>query len=324
MRLLFLADTSVSSGLGHLNRCLVLAEAMHDVGVSVQVIGCGGWLAQLPGQSKVPVVWLKQLISAADLPDADACVVDLYEYDNQFYRVMGEKYKRIVMFDDVDFRIPERVDAVINTNIYANSTIYSREIISFAGPQYYLLRSEFTAQPPAMARGANLLICMGGSDPEGQSRRVVAAARQRTERQIDLVLGASCPEQADLDFFAASPRVTLHRSVSQMRPLMEQAAYAVSGAGTLLYELAYLGIPAACLSLAENQRKNAEAFAARSAAINIGVFEQVTDDDIICAVERMETEAGLRERLSTVACAVIDGNGTRRLASDLIAWLAGC
>lgn len=260
-------------------------------------------------------------VQSADLwPGADACIVDLYEYRAEYYRVLSKKYSRIVIFDDDTFQVPERVAAVINPNIYADSSLYPPGIKAFVGSRYYLLRPEFTECPQGSYKGEHLLICMGGSDPEGQTGRILSIARRITDRPIDVVFGAPGCEPSLVEYSGMSG-VMVHTAVRRMRPLMERAAYAVVGAGTLLYELAYMGIPAACLCLADNQRMNAEVFAGKMAALFIGHHTHVSDDAIAATLVKLEKDSALRSTIRTNAQKMIDGRGAERLAKDLATWI---
>lgn len=320
MRYLFRVDISNATGLGHITRCLAFATALHKTGSTpIFVVN-----SDAKGIFEIPALFsvfsCESSMSMQDWPDAEVCIVDLYEYSADYYKNLSKKYSRIAIFDDCMFQAPESISAIINPNIYANSSMYPPGVLVFAGPHYYLLRQEFTDCPPESHDGTHVLICMGGSDPEGQTGRILAIVRRVTDRPIDVVFGSPNQESSLADY-SGLPGVTLHKSVDRMRPLMDRAAYAVVGAGTLLYELAYMGVPAACLSLAENQRMNAEAFAEKNAALFIGHHKHVPDDAIAAAIARLEHETALRAAIKGNAQKLIDGLGAKRLAKDLAAWI---
>ena len=79
---------------------------------------------------------------------------------------------------------------------------------------------------------------------------------------------------------AANPAIHLHYNVSDMASLMKQCDYAVSAAGTTLYELCALGIPCISFSMAENQKIMAETFSDTGAVPYAGDIQNKSSEDM--------------------------------------------
>lgn len=315
MNVILLANGSSKIGMGHLNRCGVLAKALirHGCGAMLQVERDFDAEVFLE-EKRIPYRWADEdkMIFAA------LCIVDLYRYDAEFYRALKARYAAIVVFDDCEFSIPEYVDGVINHNLYASNSDYGDCVYSFTGAKYFLLREEFIGQ--RQGRDADrILITMGGSDPEGQSLRIAKIIREFTDDPIDLVFGL----KSDADAFRSAPvslkNISVYDSVVRMSERMKIARYCVCGAGSTVYELLYMGVPFACLALSENQWLIAAGLEKEKAALCLGYFSEIGDAEISVQLNKFHFE--LRKRDARANLNIIDGQGAERLARDVLEWL---
>jgi len=255
-------------------------------------------------------------------PDADACILDIYDVQSSFIEEVQTRYRKVIAIDDGIFEHVSNVSAIINFHVYAASTDYPACKKTFLGPNYYLLRRDIKEALACSTDKSQVFVCMGGSDPENQTQRIVRILLEITSRPIDVVLGPGFEDRKELFRLEKNPNVFLHRAPKELGGLMNRARYAVTGAGSMLYELAFLKIPTACLTLAENQKKTARAFMSRKAAINLGSHDKITDEQIFASLQQFEDEQ-FRETLSLNAGQVIDGLGANRLADSLLDWLSG-
>ena len=114
----------------------------------------------------------------------------------------------------------------------------------------------------------------------------------------------------------------IHKNVTDMSELMQTCDIAVSAAGSTLYELCSIGVPAIGFYFAENQRRNMETFGKMTPVMNAGDFSVHQDrvlDFIEKGVEVLCREKELREKVSLAMRSVVDGKGADRLAKELLA-----
>lgn len=320
MQILFRADGSSSIGLGHLNRCMVLAEELEERGADTMMLVRDNNAAREFLQ-KENARFIPEEYPVCRWPDADACILDLYGVRAPFLEELHARYGKVIAFDDGYLEHDPGVTAVINYHLYADATGYPSGKKTFLGPSYYLLRRDFTDSIPAITDKTNVFVCMGGSDPENQTSRIVDILLKTTSRHIDVVLGPGFEDTEVVTRLENNPRVFLHHSPKRLARLLSRSAYAVTGAGTMLYELAFLKVPTACLVLADNQRRTAHAFMERKAAFNLGNHTTATDDELAVSLRKFEDERFRRE-MSHNAGTVIDGRGAGRLADSLVEWLS--
>ena len=107
--------------------------------------------------------------------------------------------------------------------------------------------------------------------------------------------------------------VRLIENAANMPELMAEADLAVSSAGSTVWELAFLGVPAVLGVVAENQRVGASALEDSGAAVAF-------DGTSTSAVEELRQVLGLvyddqprRSAMSKVAQRLVDGKGAARV-----------
>ena len=101
MKVVILTAASEDIGYGHLNRCAILAESLSQLGTKVYLV-LSDTVSENFFQSSTIEVILQN--NTCDLPDANVCIVDLYNYDDEYYDGLKSKYSNIIIFDDDDFR----------------------------------------------------------------------------------------------------------------------------------------------------------------------------------------------------------------------------
>ena len=103
-----------------------------------------------------------------------------------------------------------------------------------------------------------------------------------------------------------------------MAELMTWADVAVTAGGGTCWELAFMGVPALVIILAENQRTVAEGLDERGAVINLGWHRDSSPVRIAQALENLLLNAAKREKMAEISRKLVDGKGTERVLSNLI------
>jgi RimJ/RimL family protein N-acetyltransferase len=113
----------------------------------------------------------------------------------------------------------------------------------------------------------------------------------------------------DVDLVAPQPDLT---------DLMLASDLTVSAAGTAVWELCCLGVPAALVCVADNQRAGYERVLARGAAVGLGDAERGLDPDSAATTLRdVLDDTALRRSLAAAGRRLVDGRGAWRLVG---AW----
>jgi spore coat polysaccharide biosynthesis predicted glycosyltransferase SpsG len=310
---------SPESGYGHLNRCIILSQKLIDKGAIVYLLVIGdqtvrSFLSSFPWAivcDQPPAEW----------PPADLCIVDMYCYDDDYYIQLRRHYEFIGIFDDVEYCIPKHVCCVINPNLYADASLYPPGIRVFHGAEMVLVRQDFLTPHKSMHQN-RILVCVGASDPTNQMDRILRILTNMTAKPIDAVFGPWFEQKEIIDKWRLTPQVDCHYSVRNMEQLMQHACYAVTGCGSMLYECAVMGIPCACLCLADNQKLLAAAFQAVGAIDFLGCYQEMSDIEIEQRLAFFDTEQDARHSMANRAQKLIDGQGADRLSQAILNYVA--
>jgi UDP-2,4-diacetamido-2,4,6-trideoxy-beta-L-altropyranose hydrolase len=259
--------------------------------------------------------------------NASFVVLDGYEFDLYYQRALRTAGCRLMIIDDA-VRLPRYdADILLNQNLGASSLEYNcnADAELLLGPEYALLRREFIVwrsrlhTVPETAR--KILVTLGGSDPDNVTLKVIQALRQLeiARLQIRVVAGPTNQHLDELRDAATVFRGSLEllTSVSEMAPLMAWADLAVTAAGSTCWELACVGLPAATLVIAANQRAIGEALGTAGVVLNLGWHEEISADRIAATVDGLLYSSFRRLRMSQRGRSLVDGKGAERVAAAM-------
>jgi spore coat polysaccharide biosynthesis predicted glycosyltransferase SpsG len=102
-----------------------------------------------------------------------------------------------------------------------------------------------------------------------------------------------------------------------MAALLSRADMAVVSGGITLYETICTGVPCIVLSQVEHQTETAGKFAARGAAVHLGLGECISADVLARHMSDMAADYPLRTGLHQNGKPLVDGRGIKRAAAIL-------
>lgn len=214
-QIVFRVDASVEMGLGHLTRCLTLANALaeggmrscflmrsHAAGLAHLVESHGHALRLLPDPPEppsetddrdgphahwLPTTWRQDADQTRSVLDeigpAEWLVVDHYVLDARWENACRRDGMRILAIDDLADRVHD-CEILLDQNLVFEMTTRYRDrlpadCVQLLGPRFALLRPEFAAQrallTPRSGEIGRVLICFGGSDPTNETAKSLAA-----------------------------------------------------------------------------------------------------------------------------------------------------
>lgn len=299
------ADANPNIGMGHIMRCLSIADAFHMVDKSpvfiiadeqvLSLISERGYEARIihsdykDMEAELPL-WEPQGIE----PD-DIIIIDSYYVTSNYLKSLknrvGKNGKIVYIDDRASFPYP--VDILINYNAFAKDSTYkSLYRSSTADIPQLILGCSFTPLR-GMFRGVtkkkqpekvkNILISTGGADKLHLSIsliRILLEKKSEKNRTYHFLIGTMNADKEEIrDLVAGHNNLILHENVLDMRGLLEKMDLAVSAAGSTLYEICACGIPLITYTCADNQIPGAEAFKTLGLAINIGDLREVISNN---------------------------------------------
>ena len=296
----FVTSASSLLGLGHLKRCLTLAQELQQIGYA-----CSFNLLEAGGEN---------LVSEAgfDLrPHSGADTIVVYDVKNlQSSALDISSYDGVtVVLDDIGSKQPY-ADALINPNIYGESLIYPKDRYRkvLAGPKFSLVSKEFTKIKSLKLINSphdNIVISFGGSDV-GQFCLELTKYLS-INQQVEVVFSPFCK---DSDLAKCPNHVIAHRG-ADIKTLFKRANLFVGGAGTMAAEACAAGLPMILTCVAADQKLNADAWG------KLGV-EVYSDFDAKALAAAIMRRCKSEEFSSPRSCAeIIDGFGPQRVAHEL-------
>ncbi|HEY2990940.1 MAG TPA: UDP-2,4-diacetamido-2,4,6-trideoxy-beta-L-altropyranose hydrolase [Candidatus Binatia bacterium] len=339
-RLVFRADSSVAIGTGHVMRCLALAQAWSDAGgkacfltanengaleTRLRSEGCEVVRpAAVPGSAD-DAQWTADWAKKNGAPWA---VIDGYHFGVEYQRALRDSGLRLLCIDDNGHAERYCADIVLNQNLYADEALYENrepQTRLLLGCRYLLLRREFfkwrdwMRKIPEMAR--KLLVTFGGADAGNATLKAIESLRrlERRDLEIKIVVG---PAYAHVDALRreterATGRVELLTAVRDVPALMAWADVAISAGGSTCWEIAFMGLPACIVVLADNQSPVADVLEKRGAAINLGWHGTDVPDKLAGAMEQLLGASDRRRAMSRVGRLMVDGDGSKRVVNSI-------
>jgi UDP-2,4-diacetamido-2,4,6-trideoxy-beta-L-altropyranose hydrolase len=332
------ADAGARMGVGHVMRCLALAQAwklrggrvvllthaeapaliqrLRDEGLELQPL----LAAQGSLEEAAEVVNL-----AAEYP-AKWLVLDGYHFTPDYRAALKVSGLRLLIIDDLADTDLSAADILLNQNAYATAQMYPVASRLLLGSQHALLRREFL--PWRSQRGAEpeeareVLITLGGGDPDNVTLRVLHLLAGMTERRLVLkvIVGSANPHVESLR--AALPmnhEIEVLVNPPNLPELMSRAHVAISAAGSSCWELACLGLPMLLIITADNQRGVAARLEELGLAVCLGWHEDFPKQDTLECLRDFLEDAPRRRRMSEEARLLVDGRGAGRVVEAMLA-----
>lgn len=331
MNIAIRANGGTKIGLGHVHRCLALAQSLRQIGAKVRFIlnddsAVRKWVC-LQGFEAVSVRAdhdLEDTVDALHRGGLAALVTDFYDLNTDDWIALRKHVHLLVAIDDLSGKhLP--VDIVVNTTANAPTLKYSALAHTrfLIGPAYSLLREEFAQEPASRMRDVveRVLITVGGSDPLRLTPRLVRWVLEAMDGVLlDVVVGPffDSTQAIEGEKERCPLSICLHYGEPDIRELMLQADIAVTGGGQTTYELAATSTPAVAICLAENQRGSLAALALPGVLILAG---DANDPNIEAKLKHILRSLALdpdrRTKMRAVGRMLVDGLGARRVAQAI-------
>lgn len=292
MRVVFRVDASLQMGIGHVMRCLTLAQALKENGSDVEFIcrkhegslidkirSNGFIVHELKMSEEIKVVDNKlahsHWLGATQQQDANDCInilkakkidwliVDHYALDNQWQKSLESCYEKLMVIDDLADKFFD-CDVLLNQNLGVQIEDYINKVPNncklLLGCDYSLLRPEFKQlrkRALVKRRGTkevkNVLVSMGGSDIKNTTYHILKQLDSKFH--VVVVLGALSPHNEMIKNYAVGKNIEVIINTDNMAKLMLDADLAIGASGSTNWERLCLGLPSLVFTVAENQIK---------------------------------------------------------------------
>lgn len=337
------ADASPSIGVGHIARCVALAEAWIDLGGDAILVACGPRPVLHALAGEIPLRWLgtdvstlsddsAMFLSAASEARATVAVIDSYRHSLAWETAARESGLAVLAIDDLASRQHD-CDFILDTSVPANEPdLYRCKVanrtICLLGSSYVPLRrafrlAHFSPRPASPVR--RILISFGGTDPQNRTSSALDAVERTgmSEMIVDVVTSSSNPHVlALLNRVSACSNVAIHIDTPEMPRLMAAADLGIGAAGSTAWERCRAGLPTLMVETADNQHGIAKWLRAEGVVRCVSGEGESFTKNLTQSLLATLADSDWRSFASYHAMELIDGLGAVRVSQRLMGLAA--
>ena len=312
MKVIIRTDASTMIGSGHVMRCLTIAKLLRKKGHIVQF-----FMKELVGHL-IDYVEQEGFSNIDEMQNADLCIIDHYGIGEKWERSIRSFVKKILVIDDLANR-PHDCDMLIDQNLVPSFEIRYDNLVppscvKLLGPHYLIIRDEFIETRLQMNKYKGvvkrLLIFMGGTDPTGETVKVLQALRIASTyfECIDVVVGNGNNNRELIKNICQYNGYTYHCQINYMAKLMAKADFSIGAGGSATWERCYVGLPSSSTIVADNQRVSTEMAANLGAVLNLGWYEEVQVNDYVKLLNELPNQKNSLKEISKVGLDMTKGS----------------
>lgn len=298
-KLIFRADANARIGMGHVMRCLALADMLKDDFTRQFVlVEPTPTVYSLIEQAGIPVINLpeatQQSAFLAHIEPDDIVVLDGYAFSEADQQTIRSRARKLVYMDDL-VQGHQVADVVVNHAGGLSSADYDAgEYTKFClGPHYALLRPEFLqpdgfGEPPV---DGPIFVSMGGADPKNTSLEVLKAIQYIDPTlPVHLVLGPFHPDRSAMESFQTQlPNLAILQNLSaaQMVDELTNCSLAITACSTIAYEVCAINRPLIGVVTADNQARLAQFLSEEKLALSVNFPTLLTRLTPVLALDQL-------------------------------------
>ena len=330
-RIVIRVDGSNKGGLGHVYRCLILAKELKKRGYFVSFISQDiddipkrikkeGFEAITLSKDSNEKQRAKELVEILKSKRPNILITDLIEINFDF----SDEVKKIgvkIICVDILGKIKFKPHVVINRTLvkerYKNYN-FNSNIKYYLGPKYEILNKSFELANKTKRsidrKVKNVLVTLGGSDPENLCPRVIKAL-EGLGVNVNIVMGPAYHNIKQIkDVLRAIKNKNdfkLLYDIDNMAQLMLKSDIAITAGGLTLLELAATGTPAIVCCEVPHQVENANAIQRKGTVVNLGLLPD--KDKIKESFLELANKPIKRKYMSWRGKRITDGKGLERV-----------
>ena len=347
----FRCDAGPKYGLGHLMRCIAIAQGFQRAGYKENIFflrkaGNDDLYEELLGRNGFRYVFLPNLAKGLQFDfeeyfhqgKMNLMIFDNYDVTAEQMISYKQKNKRLVAIDDLADR-EFFVDLIINQNIGSESLVYKTKgpVRLLLGSPYVLLRNNFLQIKNVRNQNENgakpldekhVFMSFGGGDTFSRIKRVLRMFHKLDQKlETKIVVDFALPNNQILlsqvrREFSGLRKIFVHMIIGKydLAYPMNNADFALTAAGTSVFELAFLGTPQMVFIIDKNQEITGNKVNKTGIGICLGDIEGISETEFVKTfLEFLENES-MKRNMSSLGKEYIDGRGAERVVDEVISF----
>ncbi len=326
------ADGGTSIGMGHVIRCLALADMLKNDFTIVFAI-------QMPVESVIKSIHtITETIlhlpitnnysqDASNfcgfLEETDIVILDGYNFKTDYQKAIKDKGCKLVAIDDLH-AWHHVADVIINHAAGVDPAKYSAEKYTqfCLGLDYVLLRKAFltnSSEEKEVNTIKKVFISMGAADVTNLTQKYTEALIQVNGiEEIHLMLGSINSNLTSIEKLIEKtkvPKIIKHFDISaeQLVKLLQQCDLAICPASSISLEACATGIALVSGYTAENQKGILKGLASKNVIINWNNLNKISADTIVTSLNELSKHSGKLNQIIENQKSVVDGKSPKRL-----------
>lgn len=313
----FWTEGGPSIGMGHLIRSLNIAAEVKASGRSVHfLVNRERAVAERIRQAGLQHITYPLTSCNASRLAGGVVVIDTKRDVTSQIRELKENGKKVLLMDNT---VSSGADCVVIPSAVYRGPSHPDLL---AGKDYViigrnLITERLKGETPDSDGALNVLVTMGGADPNAITLKVAEALRGLNGIKATIVIGPAFRYAAEVMALrqSAPENFSFVMNASDLAPLMSKAHMAITAVGTTIYELAYMGVPSALIANYREDSVDLAAFEALGVSKSLGFHGDADAQDIRKAVKDLIENRALLDSMSKRAASLLDGKGAARIAS---------
>jgi len=329
-------DAKKEVALGHLKRCISLANELESRGFSVfflvakdiyteDLLNQSGFLYGILNSDTNTESDYRDTVTRATDIGASIIIIDSYEIDNTYRKKIMAHGFFVASVTDTAYMVLSS-DIVINGNLNAEKLMdrASSECELLLGIKYLILATDFkdnVNETETSEEVENILITMGGIDHYDLTTKILKMLDTfDLDFNISAIVG---PYYENLPSIRAQvdkmhKKVKLIKSPPTLYEIMKHCSLAFCAGGQTVYELAALAKPVVGISLWEHQKDNIDNLSALGAIKGVSYLSNNFDLSLRKSTEKLLSSYIDRKHLRDTASSIVDGKGAIRVADGIV------
>jgi UDP-2,4-diacetamido-2,4,6-trideoxy-beta-L-altropyranose hydrolase len=288
LNILFRCDGSIEIGMGHVVRCLALADYLkeyHSCNIHFAMrqseLGIDKVVESFPvlQTNEIDFNYKEWLIDCITQTKSETLIMDMRDglTKEDLKLVKKRTGIKVVTIDDPEDKRLESDLAFyppVPQLMKTNWDRFKGEL--YVGWEYVIVRKEFLNRYPRPNNTIpNIVVSMGGTDEKNITEFVINALNQINEQfKATIIVGAGYTylEQLNKNLKDVQFEFELYQNPKNIAQIMSQTDFAIISFGQTAYELVALKVPALYLCLTKDHQESAQLFVKEGLGKSLGIF----------------------------------------------------
>ena len=306
-------------GMGHVVRCLALADALVSLGHTVMFATqheTAGFDRIRRSSYRVVDYAPDDLTWVMRSTRYQACIVDVENGPDRIMLNAARRFSKVVVIGGSGYVMKDREAIREIADLFIAQTLLPNDA-DVTGAEHIIIRPEYAQCKPSP--DGHILISMGGGDPHSMTHRVLSLMEGIGRKLV--VINGQASEAIEIS--EANDSILFVHAPDSLAAYMNGAALFIGALGMSAFEAAAAGVPALLTAWSADHEDATKALASGDVAINLGTWDKLDDGELRQAALDVIGHEARWLAMSVSGKTMVDGKGAARVANCIARLIAG-